>query len=254
MIELANLDDLNNDIPVDSFVSRFSGTDLDELQSKATILDEEGRCIMTDHVTFCLLNAYFPAIRTNTDGKPDEERLQLKEWFNKAYECCLYDIHIRQKRDVIMVGDFNISAAFLDSQPKVNDEPSPFGDWLRELVQNHRLVDTFKMYHPTRQEAFTCWSQLTGGRMTNYGSRIDFILTPESFAKDQSSHCDIRPDFKGSDHCPVIVDLRGTAHPPVDQIPSCPPPSCACHLPEARIQQTSLLDYCSQRSKPPSRF
>ncbi|EFN53799.1 hypothetical protein CHLNCDRAFT_136485 [Chlorella variabilis] len=39
------------------------------------------------------------------------------------------------------------------------------------------LVDTFRAFHPTRQNAFTCWSTATSARVNNYGSRIDLVLT-----------------------------------------------------------------------------
>ena len=36
--------------------------------------------------------------------------------------------------------------------------------------------DVFRLFHPGRAEAYTCWSTATGARVNNYGSRIDLIL------------------------------------------------------------------------------
>ena len=38
------------------------------------------------------------------------------------------------------------------------------------------FVDMFRLFHPSEENAFTCWSTVTGSRATNYGVRIDYIF------------------------------------------------------------------------------
>jgi hypothetical protein len=39
------------------------------------------------------------------------------------------------------------------------------------------LIDTFRIFHPGCQRAFTCWSTATNARVNNHGARIDLVLT-----------------------------------------------------------------------------
>ena len=36
-----------------------------------------------------------------------------------------------------------------------------------------------------RPNAYTCWCYLTGARLTNYGTRLDYIVCDASFLKEQ---------------------------------------------------------------------
>ena len=56
------------------------------------------------------------------------------------------------------------------------------------------LVDTFRYFHPSRQNAYTCWSTVTGARKTNFGTRIDYILADEDFVKRYAQAGDIMPE------------------------------------------------------------
>ena len=68
------------------------------------------------------------------------------------------------------------------------------------------FFDAFRQFHPERKEAFTCWNSEKNCRSTNFGTRLDYILT----SNDLRGHlvtCDIHPDIQGSDHCPVSAQL-----------------------------------------------
>lgn len=93
----------------------------------------------------------------------------------------------------------------------------------------------FRYFHPTRTNAFTCWSTMTGARQTNYGTRIDYIFADWHLAKDQFVGADIMPEVEGSDHCPVWGQLSCPLLPS-----SKPPPLCTRYLPEFAGKQQKL--------------
>ena len=49
------------------------------------------------------------------------------------------------------------------------------------------LVDAFRVFHPQRQGAFTCWNKATSARQTNYGTRLDYTLVSNSMIADGRS-------------------------------------------------------------------
>lgn len=102
-------------------------------------------------------------------------------------------------------------------------------------MHSGKFVDTFRYFHPTRTNAFTCWSTLTGARQTNYGTRIDYIFADCQLAKEQFVAADIMPEVEGSDHCPVWGKLRCSLVPS-----SKPPPLCTRYLPEFAGKQQKL--------------
>lgn len=61
------------------------------------------------------------------------------------------------------------------------------------------------------------WNQKIGGRESNYGSRIDYILVTPGLMP-WIKHGDIEPTIKGSDHCPVYVDLHDSITLPSGEI------------------------------------
>lgn len=113
------------------------------------------------------------------------------------------------------------------------DEDS--GISLTDSIQSGKFVDTFRYFHPTRTNAFTCWSTLTGARQTNYGTRIDYIFADCQLAEEQFEAADIMPEMEGSDHCPVWGKLSCSLVPSLK-----PPPLCTRYLPEFAGKQQKL--------------
>ncbi len=101
-----------------------------------------------------------------------------------------------------------------------------------------KFVDTFRYFHPTRTNAFTCWSTLTGARQTNYGTRIDYIFADCQLAREQFVAADIMPEVEGSDHCPMWGQLSCSLLPC-----SKPPPLCTRYLPEFAGKQQKLSQF-----------
>eukprot|EP00127_Corallochytrium_limacisporum_P001208 Clim_evm43s44 gene=Clim_evmTU43s44 len=69
------------------------------------------------------------------------------------------------------------------------------------------FLDSFRIYHPNRLKAYTCWDSVTSARLTNYGARIDFVLISKGL-KSKLTGADIMPEVMGSDHCPVYAELN----------------------------------------------
>lgn len=111
-----------------------------------------------------------------------------------------------------------------------------------------RFVDTFRYFHPTRANAFTCWSTLTGARHTNYGTRIDYIFADCQLANEHFVAADIMPEVEGSDHCPVWGQLSCSCLPA-----SKPPPLCTCYLPEFVGKQQKLSRFLVKVEHKPAR-
>lgn len=105
-------------------------------------------------------------------------------------------------------------------------------------THNTKFIDTFRYFHPFQKSAFTCWSTLTGARQTNYGTRIDYIFSSETFFKKEFVDCVIRPDIEGSDHCPVVATLKSTF-----RNGGKPPTLCTKYMPEFSGKQQTLKDF-----------
>lgn len=70
------------------------------------------------------------------------------------------------------------------------------------------LYDTTRAAQNRRLAMYTVWNTLTGARQTNYGSRIDLILTSSNTLFENVSSADIWPFLHGSDHCPAFTDFE----------------------------------------------
>ena len=197
--------------------------------SELTELDSEGRCIITDHFHFILLNIYFP-----NDSGP--ERSEFREKFYKAVHLRCLDLIKEHGRSLIILGDINITYHPLDhceyanpfknnsvdvkgflKNETVGDEKinvilkefysNPMRRWLADLVFiKAAWRDCFRELHETEVEKYTCWNTQMSTRGTNYGTRIDTIFTmgPTEFTLEA---CDIMPTVMGSDHCPVLAQF-----------------------------------------------
>ncbi|ODQ77496.1 hypothetical protein BABINDRAFT_172828 [Babjeviella inositovora NRRL Y-12698] len=75
-----------------------------------------------------------------------------------------------------------------------------------DIVPGKVLYDIARELHGRRLKMFTCWNTLKNARPSNYGSRIDLILTTEQL-KRRAVQADILPMLHGSDHCPLFADF-----------------------------------------------
>ncbi|XP_029362084.1 DNA-(apurinic or apyrimidinic site) endonuclease 2 [Echeneis naucrates] len=230
-------------------------------EEELLLLDNEGRAVITQHrvtvqdkvQTVTVINVYCP--RADPE-KPERKHFKLQ--FYKLLQCRAEAI-LKGGSHVIVCGDVNTSHRPIDHcDPCDADDfgKNPGRKWLNRFLHsgkpedetgegsdasatdlNHdgKFVDTFRHFHPTRMNAFTCWSTLTGARQTNYGTRIDYIFADCQLVRDHFVAADIMPEVEGSDHCPVWGQL---SCPIVSS--SKPPPLCTRYLPEFAGKQQKL--------------
>ncbi|KAL3146027.1 hypothetical protein ABBQ38_015382 [Trebouxia sp. C0009 RCD-2024] len=169
--------------PNDGFWQRLSREHLEQI-------DNQGRCIITDHGSFVLLNVYGPAV-TNIDNERFPMKMTLYQACPPASPVLQHRIAtmLAQGRPVVLVGDLNIAPHMLDhcdwcgkaSQPSAHSQflhHRPDRQWFQSTLSTGGgpLTDVFRKFHADRERAYTVWNQKTGARATNYGSRVDFIL------------------------------------------------------------------------------
>lgn len=166
--------------------------------------DDEGRIIIGHYEHFVLLNVYFP----NGGGGP--ERLKYKLDFYDAFLKHIERLRKKGKR-VIFCGDINTAHEAIDlARPKENEKNTGFlpeeRAWIDELIY-HGYVDTFRHFHPHKEDAYSYWDMKTHARERNVGWRIDyFFVAPELLGKLRSAG--ISESVYGSDHCPVWTELK----------------------------------------------
>eukprot|EP01083_Nonionella_stella_P012269 34804_1 len=188
-------------------------------ESRLKALDNEGRCLITQHQHFLLFNIYFP------NGNGSEDRLKFKSDYHECIKIVIR-YFITHKQNVIVVGDFNAKYQMIDSCDP--GDPSEFYErkstqWFRYLVSDKdglQMVDTMQYMHPDfaalSKKPYTCWDTYTFARDSNYGTRIDYIvINKEMMNQDvKLSDANVMQSVKGSDHCPVFCtcqmpDLKG---------------------------------------------
>ena len=242
-------------------------------------LDSEGRCVMTRHRVeargqtrhLVIINVYCP--RADPE-KPDRELYKLH--FYKALD--IRANSLRKAGDLVIVcGDVNTSHKQIDhcdpyeefednpgrrflthflkdqssnssvkSKSQCRDSGDTRDNWLAENVEvdEHQFVDTFRIFHPEREMAFTCWNTKMNCRVNNYGTRIDYILASLDL-EASLSHCDIQPEVTGSDHCPVVAALA------VRPLPASKPPDCCTkYFREFSGKQVKLSQFFTKAEKP----
>ncbi|XP_065667166.1 DNA-(apurinic or apyrimidinic site) endonuclease 2 [Hydra vulgaris] len=244
-------------------------------------LDSEGRCMITEHSTsdgqrLCIINVYCP--RADVEEK---ERFHYKMCFYKLLQMRIISL-MREKRNIIVVGDLNVSHKRIDScDPCEGFEDSPARKWLNSIIDcsivkslvsttssinqrndtlvndenlkvknsesfseenfNNFLVDTFRIFHPNQQNAYTCWNTQTRARETNFGTRIDFILADHQLCT-VLTNCVILADVQGSDHCPVVADFNILLKANI-----LIPKTCAAFMPEIFGKQSDIKSFFSSK-------
>lgn len=165
--------------------------------------DTEGRFVICDYDGFVLFNIYFP------NGSAREERHLYKQEFLKKLNLHLKSL-IRQGREVIVVGDYNVAYMEIDVFDPVRlSKVSGFLPEEREWFQNFLdlgFVDGFRHFHPQDPDRYTWWSYRENARLGNRGWRIDHICLTKGLIPRLKS-VEILDAQEGSDHCPVVATL-----------------------------------------------
>lgn len=167
-------------------------------------LDSEGRTIMAEYEDFVIINGYHP------NGGRGPERVQYKiQYYQEMIQ--LAEQLKSAGKHVILTGDFNTAHKEIDlARPKENVKNSGFLPEEREALEKFfeaGFIDTFRMHHPEKEDAYTWWDMKTFARNRNVGWRIDYFMVDEDIKK-WVKDAFILSDVMGSDHAPVGIQLQ----------------------------------------------
>jgi len=162
-----------------------------------TDIDTQGRVVTMEFEDFFVVNCYF----TNT-GR-ELVNLDKKMIFND--ETLAYFERLREKKSVIICGDFNVAHKEIDlKHPKANRKHAGFTDEERdkftELIEKG-YIDTFREFEQG-PDHYTWWSYRTKSREKNVGWRIDYFVVSDEFMSNVKESS-ILSQVMGSDHCPI---------------------------------------------------
>lgn len=162
--------------------------------------DNEGRVLMTEFADFYLVNVYVP---NSGDGL---KRLGYRAEWDIAFAAYLSDL--RQKKKVIVTGDFNVAHNAIDlANPKPNyNKTSGYTqveiDGLSHILSKG-FIDSFRYKNPEKVQ-YSFWSARFGARAKNAGWRIDYFLIDDTW-REHITDAFILDQEMGSDHCPIGV-------------------------------------------------
>lgn len=181
----------------------------DDVADRYDLVDEygdpskEGRVISAEFEKFWVVTVYTP------NSKNDLSRLKLrhKKW-DPAF---LEHIKLLEKsKPVLFCGDLNVAHTEIDlANPKPNIGKHGFTDEEREgfgKLLKAGFIDTFRLLHPDKTEAYTWWTHWANARARNVGWRIDYWLASKAL-KNNIKKAEIHADVMGSDHCPVSIEI-----------------------------------------------
>lgn len=164
--------------------------------------DAEGRAQIADFGQFVLMNAYYP------NSQPERARLDYKLRFVDAM-ITKADSFVKQGRQVVLCGDFNIAHKPIDlKNPKTNEDNAGYYIEERQAMDKFLAagyVDTFRQFNQSPDQ-YSWWSYRMNARVRNIGWRIDYFLVNNGSAKNVTNAF-IWPEVMGSDHCPVGIKL-----------------------------------------------
>jgi exodeoxyribonuclease-3 len=161
----------------------------------------EGRITALDVGEFVLISVYVP------NAKEDLSRLKLRQVWDEA----LAEFIKSLGKPVVVCGDFNVAHEEIDlANPRANRGKHGFTDEERadfgKLLSSADLVDTFRYFYPSLQDAYTWWSHWGQARAKNVGWRIDYFLVSVSLVAQIESSM-ILAEQMGSDHCPIEIEV-----------------------------------------------
>jgi len=161
--------------------------------------DQEGRMVKLTFDNFTLINLYMP------QGGRQKERLDFKlQSYDFLIDC------IKNKRDLIILGDFNIAHKEIDlARPKENKDSICFTPEERAKI-DHLLdsgfIDTFRKFEK-EGGYYTWWSYMFSARKRNVGWRVDYVFVSKNLRK-KLKKAFILNDVFLSDHCPAGIEIE----------------------------------------------
>ncbi len=164
--------------------------------------DTEGRVITAEYPDFYLVTVYTP------NSKSELLRLPYRQRWDDDF--LAYCKGLEETKPVIFCGDLNVAHQEIDlARPKNNSKNPGFSDEERAKFDNilsAGFTDTFRHFHPDKEDAYSWWSYRAGARGKNIGWRLDYFCVSPSIL-GQVSDAAILSDVLGSDHCPVSIEF-----------------------------------------------
>jgi exodeoxyribonuclease-3 len=155
---------------------------------------------MLEYPAFYFINVYVP----NSQGGLDRWYYRL-DWDTSFLK---YLDNLQKRKSVIVGGDFNVARDYIDVYPenlRNNKNPNGFlseeRDGFNALLEIG-FVDVFRELNPTKERAYSWWSNRLKKRLENRGWRLDYYLISENLMAKVKS-CEIHSDILGSDHAPI---------------------------------------------------
>ena len=201
-----------------------TGSEHEERQRGQQREDSEGRfCAVDLHPNIVLVNVYVPnaglgkSKGSNVGNGEDStghgaSRIAYKmKFYKRLLDFCTRVVDV-EKREVVLVGDFNACFDARDVHALIGIENAFLPcelDALRAFT-SHGFVDAYRRLHPDVTNVYTCFDQKTNARQYNRGVRIDFCLVSAGLA-DRVTVCevvggDVVP-ARWSDHCALYVEI-----------------------------------------------
>jgi len=169
--------------------------------------DSEGRVICSEFEKFYFITAY---VMNSGQGlkRLDERTKKFEPKMRK------YLKNLDEKKPIIYCGDLNVACSEIElANPKSNyNKTSGYTqveiDEFFKMVEELKLVDTFRMLYPDKKGCYTYWGYRANARARNVGWRLDYFMVSERI-KDSIVDVIHHTNVQGSDHCPIelVVDL-----------------------------------------------
>ncbi|MCQ2295496.1 MAG: exodeoxyribonuclease III [Bacteroidales bacterium] len=162
----------------------------------------EGRLVVLEFEDFFLINCYTP--NSQDELKRLDFRMRWEDYLRS------YLIELDQQKPIIYCGDLNVAHNEIDlKNPKTNHLNAGFSDQERskmtELLSSG-FIDTFRMFNPDLEGAYTWWSYRFQARAKNAGWRIDYFICSNRL-QSRIRQSTIHNEIYGSDHCPIELVL-----------------------------------------------
>lgn len=173
-------------------------------ESYSTNFDDDlGRYLKVKFKNFYLINLYA------VNAGPKLERLKDKEIFNKKFYKKM--TKLKEKKDVIIVGDFNAIQLDIDSYDFKKHHNKLAGVTDIEIKNFNKLLNSgfynvFRELYPKKKQ-YSYFTYRWPGRSYNKGLLIDFALVTKNILNKYIKKIDYLENIYGSDHLPFVLEL-----------------------------------------------
>ena len=180
---------------------------------------DEGRVLTLEFDAFNLVFTYVP----NSGQKLERLEYRLKKW-DVDFRAYLRHLDGETRgKPVVVGGDLNVGHLDEDiynvdaphTKKQCGLTPEERASWTRTL-EEVRLVDTFRAFHPNARGWYSYWSGRAGNKPRNRGLRLDYFAASERIAAGAGGGGGVRvvDSFvldklvaEASDHAPVGITL-----------------------------------------------